>query len=112
MKKLLISCCILFVIGISLITAGKLSGGMLYGVYYEGALHPFHSPLHFISQHHFPYRLGWWWDDTADDIADAIDDALDEAGDALNDALYEIDDALDEVLEAAHETVHDLRFGD
>lgn len=112
MKKLLISCGILFVIGISLITVGRLSGGILYGVYYEGALHPFHNSLHFITQHRFPYWHGWWWDDAADEIADALDDALTEVGDALNDALYEIDSELNDALDEVHEAVHDLQFGD
>ena len=41
MKKLLIACAAVLVLGLGLTTVGHVLGGQFYSVYYDGALHPF-----------------------------------------------------------------------
>lgn len=41
MKKLIIACAAVLVIGLGLTTVGHVLGGQFYSVYYDGALHPF-----------------------------------------------------------------------
>ena len=41
MKKLIIACSALLVLGLGFTVSGHLLGGQLYSVYYNGALHPF-----------------------------------------------------------------------
>ena len=41
MKKLIIACTAVLVLGLGLTTVGHVLGGQFYSVYYDGALHPF-----------------------------------------------------------------------
>lgn len=41
MKKLIITCAVVLVLGLGLTTVGHVLGGQFYSVYYNGALHPF-----------------------------------------------------------------------
>lgn len=41
MKKLIIACAAVLVLGLGLTTVGHVLGGQFYSVYYNGALHPF-----------------------------------------------------------------------
>ena len=41
MKKLIIACAAVLVLGLGLTTVGHVLGGQFYSVYYDGALHPF-----------------------------------------------------------------------
>ncbi len=41
MKKLIITCTAVLVLGLGLTTVGHVLGGQFYSVYYNGALHPF-----------------------------------------------------------------------
>lgn len=41
MKKLIIACTAVLVLGLGLTTVGHVLGGQFYSVYYNGALHPF-----------------------------------------------------------------------
>ena len=41
MKKLIIACAAVLVLGLGLTTVGHVPGGQFYSVYYNGALHPF-----------------------------------------------------------------------
>ena len=43
MKKLIIACTAVLVIGVGLTTVGHVLGGQFYSVYYDGALHPFND---------------------------------------------------------------------
>ena len=40
MKKLIIACAAVLVLGLGLTTVGHVLGGQFYSVYYNGALHP------------------------------------------------------------------------
>lgn len=49
MKKLIIACSAVLVLGLGLTAAGHLLGGQLYSVYYHGALHPFSEAARHFS---------------------------------------------------------------
>ncbi|RHO61877.1 hypothetical protein DW088_12665 [Butyricicoccus sp. AM05-1] len=49
MKKLIIACSAVLVLGLGLTAAGHLLGGQLYSVYYHGALHPFSETARHFS---------------------------------------------------------------
>ena len=49
MKKLLIACAAVLVLGLGLTTVGHVLGGQFYSVYYDGALHPFSDAAHKFS---------------------------------------------------------------
>ena len=49
MKKLIIACAAVLVIGVGMTTVGHVLGGQLYSVYYNGALHPFSDAARDLS---------------------------------------------------------------
>ncbi len=80
MKKLVIFCLIVLLIGGGLAVGGAVAGGELYGAYYNGALHPVRETLHTAERWwnggvHWrewtdadgEYHAGWFEDITADD---------------------------------------------
>lgn len=92
MKKLVLACCAILVIGGCLMLGGWAAGGQLYGSYYNGALHPVTESLRdasdFLSGH---LRYHTWWEDGAWHhgwFDDRLDDWIDETVDhAVNDTL-------------------------
>lgn len=68
MKKLIIACSAVFVLGLGLTAAGHLLGGQLYSVYYHGALHPFSE-----AARHFSDKL----EDVSKDSYVSPDDEID-----------------------------------
>lgn len=97
MKKLVLACCAVVVIGSCMALGGWAAGGQLYGSYYNGALHPVSETLrdatHFVRDN-ISYHTWWedgvwhsgWFDD--DEFADRIEDAVD---DRVDTALAEFD---------------------
>lgn len=87
MKKLILACCVLFVLGGGLAAGGWAAGGELYASYYSGAFHSLRETLH------IPH---WreWWDEDGVRHSGFFRDALDEIQDEVR---GHIDDALDEV---------------
>lgn len=92
MKKLVLACCAVVVIGSCMALGGWAAGGQLYGSYYNGALHPVSETLrdatHFVRDN-ISYHTWWedgvwhsgWFDDEefADRIEDAVNDRVDTA---------------------------------
>ena len=92
MKKLVLACCAVVVIGSCMALGGWAAGGQLYGSYYNGALHPVSETLrdatHFVRDN-ISYHTWWedgvwhsgWFDDEefADRIEDAVNDSVDTA---------------------------------
>ena len=68
MKKLIIACSAVLVLGLGLTAAGHLLGGQLYSVYYHGALHPFSE-----AARHFSDKL----EDVSKDSYVSPDDEID-----------------------------------
>lgn len=97
MKKLVLACCAVVVIGSCMALGGWAAGGQLYGSYYNGALHPVSETLrdatHFVRDN-ISYHTWWedgvwhsgWFDD--DEFADRIEDAV---NDRVDTALAEFD---------------------
>ena len=97
MKKLVLACCAVVVIGSCMALGGLAAGGQLYGSYYNGALHPVSETLrdatHFVRDN-ISYHTWWedgvwhsgWFDD--DEFADRIEDAV---NDRVDTALAEFD---------------------
>ena len=117
MKKLLIVCGILLGAGVCMMLGGWAAGGMLYGAYYNGALHPVRETISdSISYVRDRLRVRSWQDEdgvwhhrwfVTDDelyddapIEDALDDAADRVEDALGNAADRVDDALDRAEDA------------
>ena len=97
MKKLVLACCAVVVIGSCMALGGWAAGGQLYGSYYNGELHPVSETLrdatHFVRDN-ISYHTWWedgvwhsgWFDD--DEFADRIEDAV---NDRVDTALAEFD---------------------
>lgn len=94
MKKLLIVCGALFVIGCSLFAVGRVSGGVLYAPYCDDC-HPAHNPLHPFFSFHWH---GWRWSRAADEVKELVDDTLDDVGDTIGDALDAARDTVQDAL--------------
>lgn len=97
MKKLVLACCAVVVIGGCMALGGWAAGGQLYGSYYDGALHPVSETIrhatHFVRDN-ISYRT--WWEDgvrhsgwfTDDEFSDRIENAV---NDSVDKALEEFD---------------------
>lgn len=117
MKKLVLACCAVVVIGGCMALGGWAAGGQLYGSYYNGALHPVSETLRDASDYlggHFHYRS--WWADGAwhsgwfadDEFADRIEDAV---NDHVDEVLDEFDtDWVEDWLETRHEAIENDVF--
>lgn len=117
MKKLVLACCAVVVIGGCMALGGWAAGGQLYGSYYDGALHPVSETLRDASDYlggRLRYRSwwsdgiwhsGWFSDDAfADKIEDAVNDHVDEV-------LEEFDtDWVEDWLETRHEAIENDVF--
>lgn len=91
MKKLVLACCAVLVVGGCLMLGGWAAGGQLYGSYYNGALHPVTETIHAIAsgvqnglhyhawEDEHGWHSGWFFDDFDDVINNAVDQAVDEA---------------------------------
>ena len=85
MKKLVLACCAVVVIGGCMALGGWAAGGQLYGSYYDGALHPVSETIRdasrFVRDNIFYHT---WWEDgirhsewfTSDDFSDRIEDVV------------------------------------
>ena len=112
MKKLVLACCAVVVIGSCMALGGWAAGGQLYGSYYNGALHPVSETLrdatHFVRDN-ISYHTWWedgvwhsgWFDD--DEFADRIENAV---NDHVDEVLNEFDtDWVDDWLETRHKAI-------
>ena len=112
MKKLVLACCAVVVIGSCMALGGWAAGGQLYGSYYNGALHPvsetLHDATHFVRDN-ISYHTWWedgvwhsgWFDD--EEFADRIEDAV---NDHVDEVLNEFDtDWVDDWLETRHKAI-------
>ena len=111
MKKLILACCAIVVIGGCLMLGGWAAGGQLYGSYYNGALHPISESIRDIAYgmrnqwqyHSWVDEHGWhsgWFDDHLDNwIDDTVDHAVDDALDDFN------TDWVDDWLDTRHEAI-------
>lgn len=111
MKKLILACCAIVVIGGCLMLGGWAAGGQLYGSYYNGALHPVSESIRDIAyglQNEWQYHAwvdehGWhsgWFDDSLDDwIDDTVNHAVDDALDSIDTGW------VDDWLDTRHETI-------
>ena len=121
MKKLLIVCGVLLGAGVCMMLGGWAAGGMLYGAYYNGALHPVRETVRDAvnatrgaldgvreglcfrrwQDENGVWHSGWISVDDALDYADErVDDALDYADERVDDALDRVEDALDRAEDA------------
>lgn len=95
MKKLILACCAVLVIGGCMMVGGWAAGGQLYGSYYGGELHPVSETVRdaadFLSGR--LHRYAWWEEDGRhsgwfrDDLNEFVDDTVDEAVDGALDAI-------------------------
>lgn len=129
MKKLILACCAIMVIGGCLMLGGWAAGGQLYGSYYNGALHPVSESIRDIAyglQNEWQYHAwvdehGWhsgWFDDSLDDwIDDTVNHAVDDALDSIDTGW--VDDWLDtrhhainsfDLPKASLDTIRDLEL--
>lgn len=111
MKKLILACCAIVVIGGCLMLGGWAAGGQLYASYYNGALHPISESIRDIAYgmrnqwqyHSWVDEHGWhsgWFDDHLDNwIDDTVDHAVDDALDDFN------TDWVDDWLDTRHEAI-------
>lgn len=117
MKKLVLACCAVVVIGGCMALGGWAAGGQLYGSYYDGALHPVSETLRDASRFvrdNISYHTWWadgawhsgWFDEDAFEAR--VEDA---ANDIVDDVLSEFDtDWVDEWLETRHEAIQNDTF--
>lgn len=128
MKKLIIFCLIVLLVGCGLAAGGVAAGGELYGAYYNGALHPVREALSDVGslvrgslRYHAwrdddgAYHSGWFSDRFDDwfDLDDIIEDAVERrVRRSVNAALSgAIDDALDHAMDEVDGTL-DAAFSD
>ena len=117
MKKLVLACCAVVVIGGCMALGGWAAGGQLYGSYYDGALHPVSETIrhatHFVRDN-ISYHT--WWEDgirhsgwfTDDEFSDRIEDAV---NDHVDEVLDEFDtDWVDDWLDTRHEVIQNDVF--
>lgn len=62
MKKLVLACCAVLVIGGGMMAGGWAAGGQLYGSYYDGALHPVSESIRDASRALDELRFDIWQD--------------------------------------------------
>lgn len=97
MKKLVLACCAVVVIGGCMALGGWAAGGQLYGSYYDGALHPVSETIRDASRlmrDHISYHTWWadgarhsgWFDDDAFEarVEDVVNDRVDKALEKFN----------------------------
>lgn len=113
MKKLVLACCAVVVIGGCMALGGWAAGGQLYGSYYDGALHPVSETIRDASRlMHDRISYHTWWADGTWHSGWFNDDAFearveDAANDIVDDVLNEFDtDWVDEWLETRHATIN------
>lgn len=96
MKKLILVCCALFVLGGGLAAGGWAAGGELYSSYYSGAFHSLRETLH------IPHWREWWdedgvrhsgffhgaLDEIQDEVRGHIDNAPEEGRPDSDTSLY------------------------
>lgn len=96
MKKLILACCALFVLGGGLAAGGWAAGGELYSSYYSGAFHSLRETLH------IPHWREWWdedgvrhsgffhgaLDEIQDEVRGHIDNAPEEGRPDSDTSLY------------------------
>lgn len=98
MKKLIIACAAVLVLGLGLTTVGHVLGGQFYSVYYNGALHPFSDAAQNFSDKFVnisDHLVTADEDDDSDFDTDWVQDYLDQRQDQLDDytlPVQKIDD--------------------
>lgn len=98
MKKLIIACAAVLVLGLGLTTVGHVLGGQFYSVYYNGALHPFSDAAQNFSDKFVnisDHLVTADDDDDSDFDTDWVQDYLDQRQDQLDDytlPVQKIDD--------------------
>lgn len=98
MKKLIIACAAVLVLGLGLTTVGHVLGGQFYSVYYNGALHPFSDAAQNFSDKFVnisDHIVTADEDDDSDFDTDWVQDYLDQRQDQLDDytlPVQKIDD--------------------
>lgn len=98
MKKLIIACVAVLVLGLGLTTVGHVLGGQFYSVYYNGALHPFSDAAQNFSDKFVnisDHLVTADDDDDSDFDTDWVQDYLDQRQDQLDDytlPVQKIDD--------------------
>lgn len=98
MKKLIITCAAVLVLGLGLTTVGHVLGGQFYSVYYNGALHPFSDAAQNFSDKFVnisDHLVTADEDDDSDFDTDWVQDYLDQRQDQLDDytlPVQKIDD--------------------
>lgn len=98
MKKLIIACAAVLVLGLGLTTVGHVLGGQFYSVYYNGALHPFSDAAQNFSDKFVnisDHLVTADDDDNSDFDTDWVQDYLDQRQDQLDDytlPVQKIDD--------------------
>lgn len=98
MKKLIIACAAVLVLGLGLTTVGHVLGGQFYSVYYNGTLHPFSDAAQNFSDKFVnisDHIVTADEDDDSDFDTDWVQDYLDQRQDQLDDytlPVQKIDD--------------------
>lgn len=86
MKKLIIACAAVLVLGLGLTTVGHVLGGQFYSVYYNGALHPFSDAAQNFSDKFVnisDHLVTADDDDDSDFDTDWVQDYLETRGNAI-----------------------------
>ena len=93
MKKLILACCALFVLGGGLAAGGWAAGGELYSSYYSGAFHSLRETLH------IPHWREWWDEDGVRHSGffhGALDEIQDEVRGHIDNAPAEVRGGIEE----------------